>query len=254
MPYLEEIAYTEADTVSVLQDFYQFIVAMYLDPACVHKPPEDGWDIAGFPAGFDKGDNVLALLRRLPYLEPGTRGAANIVFADWRWLLSTSSTATYLNTITHGDLSQHKIPPSCIGLTTGGRDDATLLLDTDLGIIYWSYQYNDPITNATREQVLDDSEDFADEDEVEWRSETPAWAIADFFEVLKDHFRDLSYVPISSEQVYDVWTEFPDNTGDKLAAVRGIYREYDWPDLGVYRKDECLAAVQEMLERRFSET
>lgn len=39
------------------------------------------------------------------------------------------------------------------------------------------------------------------EEEAEWRTDAPAWAIADFFKVFKDAFLMLWLIPISEKRV-----------------------------------------------------
>jgi hypothetical protein len=90
--------------------------------------------------------------------------------------------------------------------------------------------------------VEDDPYDWAPENEAEWRSDSATWAIADFFEILKDQFRELHYVPISGERVLDANSRFPPDEG-MIPALQEIYREHGWPDLERYRKRECLEVV-----------
>jgi hypothetical protein len=42
-------------------------------------------------------------------------------------------------------------------------------------------------------------------DQVEWRAGSGVWAIEDFFEMLKYHFRKLNFVLIGPREVQDVW-------------------------------------------------
>jgi hypothetical protein len=88
-----------------------------------------------------------------------------------------------------------------IGLTDGGRGNTVFLLDTEQGVVHW---YECPIeiyTTARQEQALGYPGDYEPEEEVKWRAESVPWAVKDFFEVLKDLFRDLKFVPISSTEV-----------------------------------------------------
>ncbi|KAK4233273.1 hypothetical protein C8A03DRAFT_39031 [Achaetomium macrosporum] len=81
----------------------------------------------------------------------------------------------------------------------------------------------------------------------DWRSGSVAWAIPDFFELLKDLFRQLFYIPISPRKVY-----FARTTG-RMRMVAAIYRAHGWPDLERYRKQDCLKAVQALMEERYSD-
>ena len=80
--------------------------------------------------------------------------------------------------------------------------------------------------------------EYGEENEEEWRQQSRAWLIPDFFEVLKDHFRRLVFVPFSTSSVYYCFK--PNSQVDRL---RQIYRNHGWPDLERYRKKECMEAV-----------
>ncbi|KAK4156323.1 hypothetical protein C8A00DRAFT_30818 [Chaetomidium leptoderma] len=102
-----------------------------------------------------------------------------------------------------------------------------------------------------REPILDDPYDYAPEEEADWRAEGAAWAVADFFELLKDQFRQLCFVPLGSYTVCDMYTEFHPVNHGLLPMVQAIYREHGWPNLERYRKEECLRAVMALLEERY---
>jgi hypothetical protein len=36
-----------------------------------------------------------------------------------------------------------------------------------------------------------------------------------------------------------------------IETLRSIYREYGWPDLNIYCKEECMKAVREVMKERF---
>ncbi|KAK3303606.1 uncharacterized protein B0T15DRAFT_560730 [Chaetomium strumarium] len=65
--------------------------------------------------------------------------------------------------------------------------------------------------------------------------------IPDFFELLRDLFRQLFYVPISLRRVYFAATE-------RLGLLADIYRAYGWPDLERYNKRDCMKVVQDWME------
>jgi hypothetical protein len=70
MPGIEGMSYSRNATVAAFR-YYSFLLSMYLDPSAVEEPPEGGWPAIprnGWP-GFDKTDEVVALLRELPYLK-----------------------------------------------------------------------------------------------------------------------------------------------------------------------------------------
>jgi hypothetical protein len=133
------------------------------------------------------------------------------------------------------------IPPHVVGLTTGRRDNPVFLLDTELRIVHWPECPGEIRYNPSREPVGDDPYDYAPENEAKWRADAPAWAIADFFEVLKNEFRELHSVPISSRLVLDVYATLSFGTDGMITTLQDIYQEHDWPRR--YRKRECLEAV-----------
>jgi hypothetical protein len=143
------------------------------------------------------------------------------------------------------------IPPHVIGLTKS-RDDH-FMLDTKLGVIYWpecvdTIRYNPP----SREPILDDPWDseYTPEEEGIWRAAGLAWPVVDFFELLKDQFRRLFFVPLSSRTVW-LDEHLRVSAEPVVRAVQTAYREHGWPDLERFRKHECLRAVEAMLQERF---
>jgi len=86
---------------------------------------------------------------------------------------------------------------------------------------------------------------------MEWRAECSPWAIEDFFEVLKDLYRDLKFIPTSPTKVVDVWTMLANGSEGMVDTLQGIYRAYGWPDLSVYRKEECMKAMRKVLEEQY---
>jgi hypothetical protein len=101
----------------------------------------------------------------------------------------------------------------------------------------------------------DDDDDDDDDDhngELKWG---PCWPVRHFFEMLKNQFRALNFIPKSEFDVVDIWTRatgrhttIPEDFTDDLQKV---YRKYGWPDVGKYRKEECLAEVKRELEEKY---
>lgn len=101
--------------------------------------------------------------------------------------------------------------------------------------------------------MSDDSYDYAAEEEAEWRS-APAWSVNGFFEMLKDQYRSLEFVPIDSRTVYDRHTRFRPESQELLSAVSEVFKRYGWPDLDGYQKADCLRAIRVTLEERYPHT
>lgn len=86
--------------------------------------------------------------------------------------------------------------------------------------------------------------------EIEWRASSQAWAIPDFFELLKKQYRELKWIPISTREVIDVETNHEDGL---ISMIQGIIREHGWTseEGAVYRKRECLTAVKTALREHY---
>lgn len=150
------------------------------------------------------------------------------------------------------------IPPHVVGFVKSRH--YKMFLDTKLGII--SFIGGDfppgPRVGAARpdapyQAVRDDPIDYAPEEEYEWRSAGAAWAIGEFFAMLKYHFQQLHYLPVSDRKVEELFGEpaqSGDAWGENLKSVQEVYRRYGWPDLEVYQKDACLKAVAAEVQER----
>ncbi|OBT65402.1 hypothetical protein VE03_06037 [Pseudogymnoascus sp. 23342-1-I1] len=205
-------------------------------------------EVLGSLRALGKSAEVLSLLRSLPYIRScdtgrmDLEGAPYTKFADYQQISQSISGATDLKIVTEGAAAYADVLPHAVGLTCGGRDNPVFLLDTELGIVYWAECYGeimqDPGWNAL--MVLDDPCDFAPENEEDWRCSGPAWAVEDFFEILKDQFRMLHFVPQNRHWVLEDFSGAGVRRKGMIAMVQDVYREHGWPDLGRYRKRECV--------------
>lgn len=264
MPELEDVSYSEAVCVAAVGDYYEFLTKMYLDESEVIYPPKGGWPsiINAHPdalASLGKTDKVISLLAHLPYIrneggpEDSPHVAADCCFQDWNRIFTGAGPGTNLEScriVSEGYAFYEVAPPHVIALTAGHREAFKMVVDTELGIIHWrDYPFCD-LQVETREGISDDPYDWAPEEEAEWRAETEIWAIADFFEVLKDLYTQLHFVPISNREVLmdtPGWGHPP----GLMDMLRGIYKEHGWPNMAVYRKQDCLRAVREAVEINF---
>ncbi|KAK3364596.1 hypothetical protein B0T25DRAFT_69661 [Lasiosphaeria hispida] len=267
MPQLDEITYSRDVCVAAIRDYYQFLTKLYLNPSDVISPPPEGWPsiTASTLEELDKTEEVISLLRHLPYISepPSYRSKSQAIpycyFADWQELAGQirdgGTEAEGVRIMTEMFLpDEDMVPPHVVGLTFGGRDNTIFLLDTELGVVYWVQCPADIGRHDEfwyERQVHDDAEDHAPENEAAWRGDSPAWPVADFFELLKDQYRKLRFLPLSSRTVIDVWSRLGPGTEGLIPMVRDIYREHAWPDLEGYRKRECLEAVQAGLRERY---
>jgi hypothetical protein len=260
MPPLNKISYSRDAVVAAVRDYYSFLVDMYLPESLVLQAPDGGWPsiTSDTWTDFDKSDEVIALLRHLPYIThtnyEEADGAPECKFADWQSLTRITD-GEQIRILTEIDADEGVVPAHVVGLTIRQRDvPSVILLDTELGLVYWPNCPGPIKYSPARETFMDDPDDWAEVPGAEWRSRSAIWAVEDFFEVLKFHFRQLEFVPLSARVVQDVWTGVEDGQHDDegmLPAVQGIYRSYGWPDLARYRKRDCLKDVRVMLQERF---
>lgn len=70
MPLSKEIGYSRDAVVAAVRDYYKFLVAMYLPESQVLQDPDGDWPsiTSDTWTDFDKSDEVIALLRHLPYI------------------------------------------------------------------------------------------------------------------------------------------------------------------------------------------
>ncbi|KAI1474545.1 hypothetical protein F4774DRAFT_325125 [Daldinia eschscholtzii] len=262
MPSLDEISYSRDVTVAATRDYYTFLTKMYLKESDVIEPPEGGWpNLTTNLQSLGKTDEVLSLLRHLPYIRRHSddrdqaQGAAECYFADWqklgRYLASGRTTGEKLRLVTEGASIYENVPPYVVSLTAGGRSNPVFLLDTKFGVGHWYECPGEVRYEPSREPIEDDPYDYAPEKEAEWRADGQYWAIPDFFGELEDQFRELKFIPISSRKVIDVYTTRGSQADGMIPMLQEIYREYGWPNLVNYRKRECLEAVQTALEERY---
>ncbi|KAK4063450.1 uncharacterized protein Triagg1_9470 [Trichoderma aggressivum f. europaeum] len=262
MPRLSEIYYSREECISAVRGYYNFLTNMYLDEPDVIEPPAEGWpDITtSTMQGLGKTDEVISLLRRLPYIrEPDNdmdwaQSAGYSYFADWQdigRLLSRDPSQAEPRKVASESASLFEvIPPHVIGLTHRSRE--VFLLDTELGIVLW-YECPGEIRHSpSRERVEDDPYDYEeDEAQAEWRGECTAWAVSGFFEMLKDQFRELQFIPLNHRVVVDVYTRLWPGSAGMRELVQSVYKEHGWPDTGRYRKEDCLKAIQKALEEHY---
>lgn len=270
MPPISEIPpFSVETTISVIRNYYSFLTEMYLNDSDVIEPPEGGWPSITHERfrSLGKTYEVVNLLRHLPYvretlgiIEP--QASAHTCFADWQSIAqrfdpNDPEDVDGIRITTEDEVLEeyeNRVPGHVIGLTDGGRNNNIFLLDTNLNVIFWLGGSGPVKGLACREPITGycpHDDDDIPENEANWRGDADAWAVEDFFEVLKDNFRQLRFIPDGSRQVWEMWTEFGIGREDVIPTVQEIYREHGWPDLGRYRKAECIAAVRKTLLERY---
>lgn len=255
MPDLNQTSYSRDAVIAAVRDYFQFITKLYLPESAILEPPPDGWPTITTEKmrSLGKTDEVIELLRHLSYIRNTAwdiQGAPWCRFMEWQSYDDSKLSKEAIEGIkicTEGTAYEN-VPAHVIGLTSAGRDWWLLLLDTHLGIIYWNNCPGPINASPSREKIMEAAEDYAPENEHEWRSE-PVWSIADFFELLKDEFRALHFVPLGWRDVGDVHTSaYRQKDRGMIPMVQGIYRAHGWPNLEMYRKEDYLKAVRKALE------
>ncbi|KAK8091267.1 hypothetical protein PG994_000772 [Apiospora phragmitis] len=261
MPGLSNIRYSREKTISDVRDYYTFLTKMYLDESEVIEPPVEGWPYIDNLRSMGKTDEVMALLRHLPYIrrneDVGPEAAPGCSFADWQQLAQVTSP----DDDDGRSLRECSEPPELVddipSLSYGRRSEPAFLLDTWRGVVHW-YECEDAIIYNNTNNLdwvapvpeMDDASDWAPEREAEWRAQHPAWAVADFFKILRGQFLALNVVPIGPLEVYDIYTVRNDDSA-VVSAIQQIYRQHGWPDLLTFRKQDCLRAVKTTLHEEF---
>ncbi|KAJ4376337.1 hypothetical protein N0V83_001620 [Neocucurbitaria cava] len=228
---LEDVTYSRSACIDAIRGCYRFLATLDLDDALVSEPPDSGWPsiTPSVLKDLDKTNEVVALLRHLPYLDNQAepKCAPKCKFANWESNCTAiergHTSAEGLEITTEDPEIRDYVPSHVIGLTQGGRGTPTFLLDTTHGSISW---YECPLeisAPAFHNTIDDDPYEYAStEAEAEWLMESSTWAIEDFFDVLKDQFRSLNFVPLSKTGVVDVWTTFGPGSEGMVERVRGV--------------------------------
>ncbi|KAM7198912.1 hypothetical protein V8F20_005979 [Naviculisporaceae sp. PSN 640] len=272
--------YSVEATVAAVQDYFALLTDMYLSPTDVLTPPTGGWPASTINRlqCMGKTTAVLDLLAHLPYIrgeeDDGPQaGMPGCHLADWRHIAETTSSGPDDDTGPNGHdlrecsepvelVEREVIPPYVVGLTYGGRENPTFLLDTKRGIVHWyecpdRIRYDHTLPRAVTD--VDDPSDWDDlpEEEAEWRTEHPAWSIVDFFGILKRQLIELRYVPVGSPARAVLYSDDEDSEeelGELVAAVRRVYRRHGWvTDRGSFDKVGCLREVKRLVMEEYSD-
>ncbi|PMD40584.1 hypothetical protein L207DRAFT_633572 [Hyaloscypha variabilis F] len=222
--------YSREEAVAAIRSFYEFFTQTpSLDPSDIEYPPPEGWPEinAHSMAGLNKTDDVIELLKHLPYTPWSVQIAYQTHTIDY-------TTPDIQNDIEKARLEGHivpvgagVIPEHVVPLTMGGIYGSALLLDTKEGTV------TDYILMERPER-----ETAARGDPNYWRAYRTL-PVAEFFQSWIDNYRSLD------------WVTVPDNVDDgamlshtkRTDEVRAIYRAHGWPDS--FRRDECRKALIE---------
>ncbi|KJX94682.1 hypothetical protein TI39_contig4166g00009 [Zymoseptoria brevis] len=240
------ITYSREASIAAFTDYFEFLTAMFMDPELVHQPPEGGWPeiTVDIMRELGKTDEVAELLRRLPYARsPSGEEGKEPDLKRYRQR-------------TEG-IYEH-VPPHVVGLVSAVHFE--MFLDTQLGVIYFPGCIYVPgptavaqDTDGSLKPVADDPHDYASTEEAnDWRTGGMglkcAWAIPEFLEMMKYHFRNLSYLPLARGWVAGAFGEDEENARGMPAAFP---TKHGWSDLAQYQKDKCMDELDSRLEELF---
>ncbi|KAE9370230.1 hypothetical protein N431DRAFT_468297 [Stipitochalara longipes BDJ] len=261
MVELSDITYSREESIAAVRNFYHLLTQLYMKESNVIEPPHGGWPsiTSETMKGVGKSDEVVALLRNLPYIrrpdDPRyqAEGVPGMDFVDWqadcRDIAIGTANPENCKSFSEDVAISEDVPSTVIGLTYGGLWNSVYLLDTKYGIVHWRDCPFQVWSHYAEDLVVDDWEEYVPENELEWREECKTWSIVKFFEILKDQYLKLHYIPINPRKVLIEDTE--SDPDDMLSMLQAVYREHGWPDLDRYHKEECLKAVQKELNEHY---
>jgi hypothetical protein len=95
MPSIENVAYSQAETITAVRDYYHFLVKMYMDEANIVEPPDGGWPNITTESmkRINKTDEVIQLLRHLPYIELAAHDGKLVHATPWTVFISWNNEA-----------------------------------------------------------------------------------------------------------------------------------------------------------------
>ena len=160
------LIYSRQEVIDEVTKFYAFLTTLHVPQSALHVPPPGGWPniTAESHVLFKKNDEVMALMRHLPYIERNDHATAHPVYPltacvdyDGKFVRQQINFANE----THQDLDLLSIEPDdedeqvpsevlCLASETSGADGCWFLLDTDLGVI----TFYDPMKGKRRKGTV----------------------------------------------------------------------------------------------------
>jgi hypothetical protein len=130
-------AYSRERTVKAIRSYYAFLAAKLgaIRPQCIIEPPVGGWRniTTTSLAHLEKTDEVIELLRHLPYIKGDSKGQWNSKIAFETYALRYGGADAMPSNGTASDMwppGAGEIPAHVAVLTMGARYGSWLLLDT----------------------------------------------------------------------------------------------------------------------------
>jgi hypothetical protein len=239
--------YSHEATVSAITSYYKFLSKLYLGPSTVIHPPSEGWPsiTAQSLAPLQKNPTVLRLLQHIPYFNQP--GGDKVVLAQGTWpvLYHEPKFQASIREASEREwlvepIYNVALPPYAVCLAKGKRDGYYIILDTERGVIVWG-RPADPWGNETNDLTPGDIDPEGPE---QWKL-VETFEVHEFFEMLKDKFRKMEWMPHPSG-VTDVYEADEDDEGCEV--LKKILRDAGWPGDGEGNGWDRDAADQKMGE------
>lgn len=191
VPYLimsQGASYARDAAVSAVRSFYEFLTTLpKLSPSAIKEPPPSGWPNidANSLAPLQKDNNVIDLLRHLPYITADDEGCDQISYQTRAISYDKASVewCTYQKKLEDAFVPGG-LPDYVVALTEGSGWGSWLLLDTRKGTITDFIQQDQPECD---EPPVDQPES--------WRAYRTL-PITEFFESWREQYRSLEWVAI----------------------------------------------------------
>jgi hypothetical protein len=249
-----EPTYPEDRTVQAITSYYNFLQNLYLDLGTVIYPPPEGWPsiTAESLAPLHKNDTVVSLLRHIPYFAQPSSHNDQYCIARKTWpiqynnpkiqaLASNPDKKWMLQPVI-----DREVPAHVICLANGVRDSYYVLLDTERGVAIWGNP--DGGNRHAKDQGRELNVKGLDPDGPDWWKGQPTFEIEAFFEMLKDRFRSLEWMP-HPFGAQDVWEDEGIEDDGQTEALRGIMRDAGWTGQGDGKGWDREGAMRKMEER-----
>lgn len=222
------MSYNRDEFVRLLTDYYEFCKRVFWDNATIAKAPPGGWPSINQEslANYKRTDTAIDLLRHIPYLD--FPGQGNVMMPHF--MPETPITDYRLERV-QKNIREGKIefvaaptdpmPPSCVGIAISqSRNGYWVVLNTDDGYVYWGNpdgQHDEPTPELNG--ILEKSRNA---EAVAWWRGYNVYEPADFFELCKERFRDMSWIGLGSHTFsamrYNMGWEYqsePDSDSDE---------------------------------------
>ncbi|KAL0932162.1 uncharacterized protein CTRU02_213115 [Colletotrichum truncatum] len=226
--------YSHDETVEGITSFYELMLRIHgEDMAILERPPPTGWPqitVESF-AGLGKTEEVIKLLRHIPYLVTGPDAVPCI--------LESTSPIEYIDTQFCEEVKKlppvepleddtdERLPGHILRFAEGRRDGYTLLIDTRRGVVVlWKNDGNLPRwTGNFDADFYDENEDPYGKDG--WKC-MPTYRIKTFFDFCMEQYLVLNWLPdLVSGGVIQI--DDPASPNESQLKRRQIMIDAGWP-------------------------